>query len=112
MEFPRFEFACGGYSTGGLRPPLLVLLQRPFAGKNGDFCGAQTHKRRASARVGVIIVLATGNASSAGTVMPAARRFVSAVVEPFGQRQASRRLFGRIAASPLGQRNENTPNAD
>ena len=38
--------------------------------------------------------------------------FVSTVVEPFGQRQASRRLFGRIAASPLGQRNENTPNGD
>jgi hypothetical protein len=32
-EFPRFEFACGGSSTGGLRPPLLVLLQRPFAGR-------------------------------------------------------------------------------
>jgi hypothetical protein len=51
-------------TTGGLRPPLLVLLQRPFAGKNGDFCGAQTHIRKSGGRqpaVGVIIVLATGN---------------------------------------------------
>ncbi len=63
-EFPRFEFACGGYSTGSLRPPLLVLLQRPFAGKNGDFCGAQTHIPRSVARqpaVGVSVALAAGN---------------------------------------------------
>jgi hypothetical protein len=41
-----------------------VLSQRPFAGKNGDFCGAQTHIRKSVARqpaVGVIIVLARGN---------------------------------------------------
>jgi hypothetical protein len=121
-QFPRFDLACGGYSTGGLRPPLLVLLQRPFAGKNGDFCGAQTHIPRSVARqsaVGVIIVLATGNdfvISGYGHERErrasVRRGFVSAVVEPFGQRQASRHPFGRIAASPLSQRNENTPNAD
>ena len=56
-EFPRFEFACGGSSTGGLRPPLLALLQRSFAGKNDDFCGAQTHIHKSGGRqpaVGVI----------------------------------------------------------
>jgi hypothetical protein len=99
-----------------------VLSQRPFAGKNGDFCGAQTHIRKSGGHqpaVGVIIVLATGNdfvISGYGHEQErrtsVRRGFVSAVVEPFGQRQASRRPFGRIAASPLGQRNENTPNAD
>jgi hypothetical protein len=93
-EFPRFEFACGGYSTGGLRPPLLVLLQRPFAGKNGDFCGAQTHIPRSGARqpaVGVSIVLATGNdfvISGYGHQQErrasARRGLLTPVVEPFG----------------------------
>ena len=54
-EFPRFDFACGGYSTGGLRPPLLVLLQRPFAGKNGDFCGAQTQIPRSGGRQPAVV---------------------------------------------------------
>jgi hypothetical protein len=51
-------------TTGGLRPPLLVLLQRPFAGKNGDFCGAQTQIRKSGGRqpaVGVSVALAAGN---------------------------------------------------
>jgi hypothetical protein len=128
-EFPRFDFACGGYSTGGLRPPLLVhdagslkdndirgaqthipksggrqpavgvagralsvmcwkrtckrvcettgglrppllvLLQRPFAGKNGDFCGAQTHIPRSVARQPAVVSTKTGLRCTSGNLL-------------------------------------------
>jgi hypothetical protein len=41
-ELPRFDSRCAVHSTGGLRPPLLALLQRPSAGITTIF---PMHKR-------------------------------------------------------------------
>jgi hypothetical protein len=64
MNFRVSSSHAEGIPRGAYAPPLLVLLQRPFAGKNTDFCGAQTHISRSGGRqpaVGVIMVLARGN---------------------------------------------------
>jgi hypothetical protein len=56
-------------TTGGLRPPLLVLLQRPFAGKNGDFCGAQTHIRKSGGRQPAVVSTKTGLRCTSGNLL-------------------------------------------
>jgi hypothetical protein len=50
VEFPGCEFACGAHSTGGLRPLLLALSQRPSAGM---MTTVALHKRAFTRAAGV-----------------------------------------------------------
>jgi hypothetical protein len=45
----------GTFRTGGLRPPLLALLQRPYAGRIMDFCDAQTHIHKSGGRQPAVV---------------------------------------------------------
>jgi hypothetical protein len=58
MNFRVSSSHAEGIPRGAYAPQLLVLLQRPFAGKNGDFCGAQTHIPRSVARQPAVGLLA------------------------------------------------------